>query len=209
MAGQGKPQGSSSRRDVGDHRSPAAQSVQSVRPEAVPSGIHRQRQGDPLAHADLENNINYLGVGLVNYIGHGWTEIWAGGLLGSTDALALTNGSRTPVVMAMTCLHGYFQDVHSNSLAEALINATGAGAVAVWASSGLTNSGPQSAMDQALIRAVYRSQPVTLGEAAASAKKAVSGQDVRKTWILFGDPAMKGQMVGGWTRDSPRRHSAA
>ena len=46
-------------------------------------------------------------------------------------------------------------------------------------------------MAQALIRVLYGSQPVTLGEAAASTKEAVSDQDVRKTWILFGDPAMK------------------
>jgi hypothetical protein len=131
-----------------------------------------------------------LGVGLVNYIGHGSTEIWAGGLLSSTDTLDLINGLRTPVVIAMTCLNGYFQDVYTNSLAEALMNAPGGGAVAVWASSGLTESGPQSAMAQALIGFLYGSQPVTLGEAAASAKEAVSDQDVRKTWILFGDPAM-------------------
>ena len=145
---------------------------------------------DPLAHSDLENSIN-LGVGLVNYIGHGSTEIWAGGLLSSTDTLALINGLKAPVVIAMTCLNGYFQDVYTNSLAEALMNAPGGGAVAVWASSGLTESGPQSAMDEALIGVLYGSQPVTLGEAAASAKEAVTDQDVRKTWILFGDPAMK------------------
>ena len=145
---------------------------------------------DPSAHTDLEDSINDLGVGLVNYIGHGSTDMWAGGLLSSTDALALTNGSRTPVVIAMTCLNGYFQDVYTNSLAEALMNALGGGAVAVWASSGLTGSGPQAAMDQALIRVLYGSQPLTLGEAAARAKRAVSDPNVRKTWILFGDPAM-------------------
>lgn len=30
-----------------------------------------------------------------------------------------------------------------------------------------------------------------VGEAAMIAKKAVSDLDVRRTWILFGDPAMK------------------
>ena len=69
-------------------------------------------------------------MGLVNYIGHGSTEIWAGGLLSSTDALALLNGLKAPVVIAMTCLNGYFQDVYTNSLAEALMNAPGGGAVA-------------------------------------------------------------------------------
>src|SRR5262249_51373526 len=32
---------------------------------------------------------------------------------------------------------------------------------------------------------------LTIGEAAAKAKIGVADQDVRKTWILFGDPAMR------------------
>jgi hypothetical protein len=30
-----------------------------------------------------------------------------------------------------------------------------------------------------------------VGEAAVAAKKEISAPDVQKTWILFGDPAMK------------------
>jgi hypothetical protein len=32
---------------------------------------------------------------------------------------------------------------------------------------------------------------MTLGEAVNNAKKATTDQDVRKTWIFFGDPSMK------------------
>jgi Peptidase family C25 len=46
-------------------------------------------------------------------------------------------------------------------------------------------------MNQALIRALFGSQPMALGEATATAKTAVSDLDVRQTWILFGDPATK------------------
>jgi hypothetical protein len=38
---------------------------------------------------------------------------------------------------------------------------------------------------------LYSGQSLTLGQAAAAAKAAVTDMDVRRTWILFGDPATK------------------
>jgi hypothetical protein len=148
-------------------------------------------QSSPGANTLLLNSLNTQGQGLVNYIGHGSEAVWSGGLFSSTDAGGLTNGSMVPFVVSMTCLNGYFQDVFDTALAKALIEAPGGGALAVWASSGLTDSGPQAAMNQALIAALFGTQPKTLGEAAVSAKTAVSDLDVRRTWILFGDPAIR------------------
>jgi hypothetical protein len=143
------------------------------------------------ANLDLLNSLNVQGTAMVNYIGHGSVAMWAGGLFSSTDADGLTNGPRVPFVVAMTCLNGYFQDVFGTALAEALIRAPGGGALAVWASSGLTASGSQAAMNQGLLKALFGTRPMTLGEAAATAKTAVSDLDVRRTWILFGDPAIR------------------
>jgi len=131
------------------------------------------------------------GQGLVNYIGHGSTEVWQGDLFDSDAASAVTNGATTPFVVAMTCLNGYFQDVWTFSLAEAVLTAPGGGAVGVWASSGLTESAPQAVLNQAMIKALYGGGSITVGEAAVAAKKAISDPDVRRTWILFGDPSMK------------------
>jgi hypothetical protein len=133
------------------------------------------------------------GVGLVDYAGHGSQEEWVGGLMSSDVAEGLTNGAATPLVLAMTCLNGYFQDVWAPSLAEAFLSAPGGGAVAVWASSGLTMAAPQAAMNQALLKAAYGAVyggSGTLGEAITAAKAAVTDQDVKRSWILFGDPAM-------------------
>jgi len=143
------------------------------------------------ANAVLLNSLNVQGQAMLNYAGHGSEAIWAGGLFSSTDADGLTNGSMVPFVVSMTCLNGYFQDVYGTALAKALIEAPGGGALAVWASSGLTDSGPQAVMNQALIKALFGTRPMTLGEAAAKAKSAISDLDVRRTWILFGDPAVK------------------
>src|SRR5262249_48917737 len=109
----------------------------------------------------------------------------------STDAAVLTNGAMLPFVVSMTCLNGYFQDIYGTALAKALMQAPQGGALGVWASSGLTDSAPQAAMNQALITALFGAHPMTLGEAAAWAKPAMSDLDVRRTWILFGDPAIR------------------
>lgn len=144
---------------------------------------------DPNAASDLLAQLN-SGQVLVNYVGHGSDDVWLG-LFDDTNAAALTNGAFTPLVLSMTCLNGYFQDVYTTALAKALLTAPNGGAVAVWASSGLTDASPQSNIDQAMVQALYGAQPMTIGQAAAAAKKATTDMDVRRTWILFGDPAMK------------------
>jgi hypothetical protein len=91
----------------------------------------------------------------------------------------------------MTCLNGYFQDPYSETLGEALIKAKGGGAIAIWASSGLTEPDKQALMNKELIRLLFGTGPITLGEATAKAKASVSDQDIRRTWILFGDPSTR------------------
>jgi hypothetical protein len=131
------------------------------------------------------------GPGLVDFSGHGSTEMWDGDMLTSAAAGGLANGAATPFVISMTCLNGYFQDVWTFSLAKALLEAPGGGAVGVWASSGLTNSAPQATLNQTMLQALYGGGPITVGEAAMAAKRAVSDPDVQKTWILFADPSMR------------------
>jgi hypothetical protein len=115
--------------------------------------------------------------------------IWHGDLLTSEEARALRN-SWFPFVASMTCLNGFFQDPQAESMAEALVVAP-AGAVAVWASSGLTESASQGLIDEALVRLLFSGPPITLGDATRAAKAATTDMDVRTTWILFGDPSAK------------------
>jgi hypothetical protein len=99
-----------------------------------------------------------------------------------------------PVYLVMDCLNGFFHDVFSTSLAESLLLAPNGGAVAVWASSGFTIAPPQAAMDQALLAILKAHPSMSLGRAVLDAKSGVIDQDVRRTWIFFGDPAMKLQL---------------
>lgn len=133
-------------------------------------------------------------MGIVSYFGHGNIDQWRGGLLTPADASELANGEMLPVVFAFACLNGYFQDPALESLAESLLKAERGGAVAVWAASGMCESGPQALMDQEMFRGIFAGEgsaggTVTLGEAVMRAKNSIMDSDVRLTYILFGDPA--------------------
>jgi uncharacterized repeat protein (TIGR01451 family) len=128
---------------------------------------------------------------LVNYSGHGSVEQWSfADLLDDSSAANLTNGDQLSVYLLMDCLNGFFHDVYSTSLAESLLLAPNGGAVAVWASSGFTNQPPQASMNQALLQILKTNPSTPLAVAIVQAKSGVTDNDVRRTWIFFGDPAM-------------------
>ena len=132
---------------------------------------------------------------LVNYAGHGSTRLWGreGDLL-STDSVdgSWRSDLRLPFVVAMNCLSGFFHGIYDEeSLAEALLRAPAGGAVAAWASSSLTSSATQRLVNRELFRLLFQDGTLTLGEAAARAKRVVGQQDVRRSWIFFGDPATR------------------
>ncbi len=163
----------------------------------LPSGttiqeVFRSKTTDPAMSAAITEAIN-SGVSVVNFAGHGSTAIWRGNVFDVQAAKALLNGKSLPMVVSMTCLNGYFHDPVIESLAEALLNAQGGGAIAVWASSALTDPKQQAAVNQELYRQLFaaKSQAATVGEAVMRAKTATANSDVRQTWLLFGDPATR------------------
>ncbi len=46
-------------------------------------------------------------------------------------------------------------------------------------------------MNQALISELFSGEGVTLGMAVQRDKAAVHSRDIRRTWILFGDPTLR------------------
>jgi len=152
--------------------------------------INRGSADDATIHDQIVSAINQ-GPRVTNFVGHGSNGVWTGGsVLSSFDAPALTNTNRLSVFTMMTCFNGYFQDAYNDSLSEALLKAPG-GAVAVWASTTLTEPAGQNAIDQEFYRLLFGTQPATLGDAARVAKAVTTDRDVRRTWTLFGDPAMR------------------
>ena len=132
---------------------------------------------------------------LINFDGHGAEQQWSfADLFDNNDAQALNNGGRLPVYLLMDCLNGFFHDVYAQSLAESILLAPNGGGVAVWASSGFTEQAPQATMNQAILRQFALHPGSSLGRLILEAKSATADNDVRRTWVLFGDPAMRLQM---------------
>ncbi|MEW6129644.1 MAG: C25 family cysteine peptidase [Acidobacteriota bacterium] len=143
------------------------------------------------AKAKLFDALN-RGQRLVNYVGHGSLNVWRGNLLTAQEARNLTNAS-LPMFVTMSCLNGDFSEAESESLGEALLLAGRGGALAVWASSGLTSPHGQKVLNQNFINRLFNSaaKRVTIGEAAQQAKTAIADMDIRRTWILLGDPTLR------------------
>jgi hypothetical protein len=158
--------------------------------------INRGQIGTAAARRQLLDGIAN-GQKVVNYVGHGSPSIWRDNLLTAADALALTNIGRYPLFVAMTCLNGEFQRPELNTLAAALMNASQGGAIAVWASSGFTVPNKQATMNQQFYKLLFQlgfqksgAQSLRLGDITVKAKLSVTDADIRRTWILFGDPSM-------------------
>jgi len=154
--------------------------------------LNRSQVGsDDVMRGQIVNGIDN-GPMIVNYYGHGSVTVWTGaGLLDSELAATLTNSSKPSLFVMMTCLNGYAHDAYIDSLAESLLKSENGGAMAVWASSGFTDPGPQFAMNQQFYRQLFSSAAVRLGDAARAAKAGTSDNDVRRTWMLLGDPSMR------------------
>jgi enamine deaminase RidA (YjgF/YER057c/UK114 family) len=166
-----------------------------VPPDIRVQEIDRGRVDDATARGQLLEAIA-SGQKLVNYTGHGSVEQWRGNLLTIDDGPGLENSDHLSLFVMMTCLNGYYQDAALDSLAESLLKAERGGAVAVWASSSMTTPAEQSILNQQLYRLLFSGdpatdKPLTIGEAVARAKAAVIDQDIRRTWILFGDPTTR------------------
>jgi hypothetical protein len=158
------------------------------------SRVYRSQYGsDAEAKTALLTSIHERPL-LVNYIGHGSVGSWRGSVMTLADAEALTNGPGLPFFVNMTCLNGLFQTHYTDSLAEALLKSPQGGAIAVWTSSGLTMPNEQALMNMELMRLLFGPERLTVGEATRRAKAATTDPDVRRTWIVFGDPSMKLKM---------------
>ncbi|MET0624000.1 MAG: C25 family cysteine peptidase [Pyrinomonadaceae bacterium] len=153
--------------------------------------VNRRGQDAGVLRAQIVAGVN-AGPLVVNWMGHGSVDVWTGeGLLRGADAPALTNGSRLPLFVMMTCLNGYYEGTGLDSLAESVLKAEGGGAYAVWASTGMTEPFAQAAANRELYRIIFSEGDVRLGDAVRRAKHATADRDVRRTWVFFGDPSSR------------------
>jgi len=163
--------------------------------ELLPSRTAVQVVNEDDTGADVARNMVLdairQGVDFVAYSGHGTVDRWRGDVLTAEDVPTLGNGDHLAVFTMMNCLNGLFQEPLLESLGEALVREPDAGAVAVWASTATTTSSQQERLMDAFYRNLARQPGARIGEAATMAKHATDDLNVRRTWVLLGDPAMK------------------
>lgn len=135
------------------------------------------------------------GQGLISYMGHGATSLWAQEeILTNDDISRLDSQGKLPFVVVWACLSGYFHHPEQLSLGEALMLTPNRGAVAALVPTGSTFAFDQLALAQALFGQHLFTTP-TVGEALLASYReldpTVPGQqDIVHTFVLLGDPAL-------------------
>lgn len=139
------------------------------------------------------------------YIGHGNVTTWAvERLFNVDDAGQLMNAPRTPVVVALNCLNGYFSDAEAPaSLAEAFLRREGGGAVGVWAPAGLGFLEDEYALSHIWMHELFVRDQRTIGEVILTAKARLatfpgfgSNRELLEGYTWFGDPALEVGLPG-------------
>ncbi len=135
----------------------------------------------------------HRGTAFINYMGHGGLDRLSGnGLLASGDVPGLANGSRLPVLTAMTCTVNRFAVPGVPALGEMLVKSPSGGAAAVWGPSGLSDNGEarllaelfyHSAVDERLGDRILR--------AVAEFRSQGGDPALPRIYDLLGDPALK------------------
>ncbi len=157
-------------------------------------------RGDADAQASLVTSMN-SGKYIVNFSGHGSTTAWAATTFFSSNNVTCTGGQTHCVnnpntenlFTMLTCLNGFFiSPTSSSSLAETLLFSANGGAVAAWASTGLTTPDIQEIMAKRFYNRVGAGTIPRLGDLIRDAKATIpGGTDVRLSWTLIGDPMLR------------------
>lgn len=153
---------------------------------------------DPGAAAStVTTNVN-AGRGFINYVGHGSDTSWVTTGFSSTNASALTNGTKTPVIMDVACVNGNF--VSLTCFAEAWQRNANGGSVSIYASSiNQSWNSPMRAQDhftdlliadsKSSVGGYYYNASCDMmdvyGNTAGS-----DGVNMFKTWHIFGDASL-------------------
>ena len=161
----------------------------------LPAGVDSTRLDravltDPEIHSQILEQANQ-GPSVVTYFGHGSTAVWSGsGLLTAADIETLNN-NKLSIYLMMTCLNGYTDGAFTGSMTESALSANG-GAIAVWSSSGETRANAQFPVSAAATAMLFDPNgQMRFGDIFRQAKYGTIDSDVRRTWMLFGDPTMR------------------
>ena len=136
------------------------------------------------------------GAGFIHYTGHGGLHnLSAKSLLTEVDVEAMSNATRPPILVALSCLVGRYEAPATSSLGEALMRRAEGGAVAVVGPSGLSRNGPAAELGEAFYRAILQDGVSRLGPAFLQARRALAAETLTEetyaVYNLLGDPALR------------------
>jgi len=171
--------------------------------DEVASTILSRREVEKIYLRDLQGGTRATivaafdnGPGLVSYVGHGATAVWASeNIFNNLDVPTLQPQGQQPLLMTMNCLNGFFHSPSRNSLAEAFVKAEGKGAVAAFSPSGLSVNDAAHVYHKAVLGEIESGRHARLGDAilAAQSTYADSGAmpELLSIYHLLGDPALR------------------
>ncbi len=151
-------------------------------------------QGENI-HYNIRSVINQ-GVAVVNYLGYGSKGTWGDeAVLQNSDAQALSNGSRYPILTAFTSLNGAFAEPQIDSLAESLLRANDGGVVAAIAPSGRASTEQLLPLSEKFYGYLLADGGIRIGDALLQLMDEGFDEpeyhDALITLNLLGDPAMQ------------------
>jgi hypothetical protein len=179
---------------AGDFEADAEEIASALLPPAVQRKIYLGRLGTESARAEIVDAFD-RGASLLSYMGHGGIHLWASENLFDTSGVAgLGPQDRTPLVLTLNCLNGYFHFPYFDSLAEELVKAEGKGAIAAVSPSGLSLNDAAHQFHKALLTELLSGEHGRLGDAFTAAQEAYAADgafpELLSIYHLFGDPAL-------------------
>ncbi|MGD9782959.1 MAG: MBG domain-containing protein, partial [Kiritimatiellia bacterium] len=175
-------------------------------PYSVAARIDLDDMAIGLGRATFMNWFN-AGVGFIHFTGHGdMKNLGAQNLLTYLNGSSMTNSTRPPILVSLTCLAARFEYPSVSSLGEVLLQRADGGAVAVLGPSGLTRNAPASELGQAFYAAVFQEGAGRLGLAFLRARQSLPAslftEDTLAVYNLLGDPALR--IAGNEETNVPR-----
>jgi hypothetical protein len=172
----------------------------------LPAGLNSTSSGTAAARQAILAAINQ-GRLLVNYVGHSSTIFWTyENVFAKADLPSLTNSTRLPFVVSMTCLTGYYiypstPTNDASSLDEALLRLPNGGAIATFSPTGKGVTPGHHLLNEGLFRAIFSQHVPEIGLSTNQAKvylyaNSSVNQDLIDTYLLLGDPALALPLTG-------------
>jgi hypothetical protein len=166
----------------------------------LPQGL---TASSPILAAARQNILNGLNDGrlIVHYTGHSAIFFWSTlNLFQNTKISSLTNLSKLPFVLSMTCYLGYYvipsPTGHDySSFDELLVRASNGGAIATWSPTGEGLSSEHALLDAGFTQAAFNNHLSQIGLSTNQAKyylyaNSVDDHELIDTYLLLGDPAL-------------------